>query len=348
MFKFNSLIIALFICSSIISFEIQAQNPLESALDYTIFTLNDATLDNNECEGAVAIGGNLILDGAYTLGNNSAGSFYDDTDAFASSLVVGGRIIYNGGNGVNVTNGYVKICDTTDSYIYSDGIQPTRITPNLFDSTPRITISQSQTEESIISCPIDFQTAFDNLQAQTLSLAACESNIELQPIDPNNPNNETNKKRIILPNETNILNLTWAELNSISELGFTNQPSASATLIINIDASAENGDLTWNLPNFPGVSDSHGAYIIWNFYNTTSLIMVNTGTIYGTILAPFADVVDSNNGNINGQVAALSFVHNGGEMHHHPFEGNAIGCNTVSEPTSCPTYCISISITKNL
>jgi len=326
---------------------VQAQNPLEAALDYTIFTLHDATLDNNECEGAVAIGGNLTLSGAYTLGNNSPGSFFANNESVASSLVVGGRIIYSGGSGINVTNGYVKVCDTTASTIYADGIQPTRITPDLFSSTPRIIVSQAQTVESIVSCPLDFQAAFETLQANSLSLAECESNITLQPIDPNNPNNEPNKKRIILPNTTNIINLTWAELNAISELGFTDQPNASASLIINIDVAAEGGVVTWDLPNLPGVSDINGAYIIWNFYNTTSLAMINAQTLYGSILAPFASVSDNNNGNINGQVIANSIVHNGGEMHHHPFAGIAEGCSTSSSESPCVNRCLSVSIIQN-
>ena len=57
------------------------------------------------------------------------------------------------------------------------------------------------------------------------------------------------------------MNLTAAELANLSELTFTNQPSASTPILINVTG----GTFTGQIPNLAGVSGSQAPYMMWNF-----------------------------------------------------------------------------------
>ncbi|MBI1184551.1 choice-of-anchor A family protein [bacterium] len=306
----------------------------EAALGFNVFVKNNVTLSTNETEGAIAMGGNLTLNGSYTVAGHTAGTFKDAGDANASALVIGGSIYYTSGSGINVVNnGFVKLCNTTGSNIYdwdvmNNHAMNTRIAAGSMNSNPRINLSVYQSATSVNKCPIDFSNAFGRLENTALSLAACSNNISLLPADANNPSASPDRKRIQLAaNTKNVLNITWNDLAALSEITFNNQPSATSTLIVNVNNTGS-GSATWSVPNFAGIGDQHGQYIIWNFYNTTSLTLTGGGTLKGTLLAPLADVVDNNSGNIDGQLIAKSFVHNGGEMHNYLFNANVLGCNS--------------------
>ncbi|MGB0429164.1 MAG: collagen-binding domain-containing protein [Bacteroidia bacterium] len=299
---------------------------------FNVFVENDVTLSTNETEGTVAMGGDLTLNGQYTIAGHSAGSYYDNStnDNNPSALVVGGKVNYNNG-GINVVNnGFVKICNLSGSNVFDWDVQNnqpmnTRISANGVNSNPRINLSTYQSANSVNSCPIDFTDAFDVLRNTATAFANCTNNVTLLPTDPNNPSASPSRKKVTLLSGKNVLNLTWSELSSLTEITFNNQPSASRTLIINVDAP---GTISWNAPQFAGIGDQHGEFIIWNFANTSTLNMTGSRAIYGTVLAPNADVDDNNQNNINGQLIAKSLVHRGGEMHDYFFAGDDSGCGS--------------------
>jgi choice-of-anchor A domain-containing protein len=121
-----------------------------------------------------------------------------------------------------------------------------------------------------------------------------------------------------LNNGTNIWNITGADLDNISNLkfGVNGLPSNTKTLIINVNATG-----TFNYtPSTFELQRSHAKYIIWNFYNATTLNL-SGNVLEGSVLAPLADVTKAVN-NIEGQVIAKSYTQNGsGETHVATFEG---------------------------
>ncbi len=297
----------------------------EAALGYNVFVKENVTVKTNETEGAMALGGDLTLAGNYTLAGNSTGSFQDQGDAQNSALVVGGSVNYSSQSGMNVVNnGFVKICDVSGSNIHdwdtqNNQAQNTRISAGNNNSNPRINLSIHQSATSITKCPIDFDDAFVRLNATAQSLAACSSTLQMSSTGPNR------KQVILASNAKNVLNVDWNDLKNLQEFKFVNQPNANSSLLINVNNSG-NTNVSWKVPNFPGIGDQHGQYIIWNFYNTTTITLKGGGTLKGTLLAPNADLVDNNSGNIDGQLIVNSFYHNGGEMHNYLFAGNIEGC----------------------
>ncbi|WP_353718570.1 choice-of-anchor A family protein [Dyadobacter sp. 676] len=151
-------------------------------------------------------------------------------------------------------------------------------------------------------------------------------------LDPNIIGN--NPKIVVDPNKINVLTVSaavWNKIGNSNIEGIPQGPQLGQTsyngnfgLIINIvdfpTFSGANGTDRIDFPGFGGMSDSQGAYVLYNFPDATrSVTLGGNGQISGTIFAPQADVVKENNGNINGQIIAKSFVHKSDEVHFWPF-----------------------------
>ncbi|WP_420149603.1 collagen-binding domain-containing protein [Spirosoma sp.] len=327
--------------------EVQAQNPLAPADKFNVFLASDARLTTNESDGAVAIGGNLTVAGNYQVATHST----DFTvDGYRVGLVVGGGVKLESGKLQVNGNSYAKIgvCQGnantdalkvwyTDNNGASSNISITK-TAGSYNNDPSILINQNANGYSAVcqANVIDFANKFATLKNNSLILSQQPSRITLT-----NPNGQTisqtnlpSQVKIVLEQGTNVWNVTGADLNKLQNLTYTNAPSANQVLIINVNAS---GAFTWNTPSLGGVSGDNAPYILWNFYNATSLTIGGNSTIEGSVLAPLADVVKTvNQSNIQGQLIANSFVQSGGEMHYFPF--NAIVDMT---PPGHPTVSIS-------
>ncbi|TLV03589.1 choice-of-anchor A family protein [Dyadobacter luticola] len=141
------------------------------------------------------------------------------------------------------------------------------------------------------------------------------------------------------PNAINVLTVSAAVWNSINNINFKNVPSGPSLgttdtqyansggkfgLIINIvdfpTLCANNGgNSDLKFPNVGGLDDPKASYIVYNFPDATKSLTLKGNVIFGSILAPQADVFKKNNGNLNGQVIAKSFDHDGHEIHFWPF-----------------------------
>ncbi|MES2628689.1 MAG: PKD domain-containing protein [Bacteroidota bacterium] len=324
---------------------LNAQSPTAPALDFNVFLKNGATLVSNETEGPVAMGGDLSLTGSYQVSVHNTGTF--KVNGVTVSLLVGGKINYSGGNGIQVNNnGYVKVgsCGTSKTW-YTDqnnAYSPIRITPGSdYNGSPRVMLSANSQNLGVSAtnnpvCQgnlIDFETAFKNLQTNSSSLSLCTDNTTLT-----NPNGGTiahtglpNQVKITLKTGTNILNLKGTDMNNVQNFTYNNSPDATHVLIINVDAP---GTYNWAAWTNGGVGFSNCPYILYNFYNTTTLNVQGNGAIEGTVMAPFANIVKTaNQQNIEGQVIALSYIQNGGENHYAKFTPSVSGCAPVVNPT---------------
>ena len=319
-----------------------AQSPTVPAKNFNVFTLGNTTLTTNESEGPIAIGGDLTITGSYQVAIHSAGNFLVGNKPIG--LLVNGKVNYQSGNSVQVlSNAYVKIGNANGSTVWyadqNNATPPIRITPNSnYNSSPRIELNSNAPSlgVSVNNNPVfqsnllDFNAAFQTMKASSLSISQCTQNIQLT-----NPNGQsitnatlTNQVKINLQNGINYWNITGAQLNSVDEISFNNvKPSASKVLVINVDAS---GTFNWDVWNQGGIGFQDCPYIMYNFYNTTTLNITNGASIEGTIFAPFADIFkgSGNQSNIEGQVIANSFSHSGGEVHYAIFSPSVTGCAT--------------------
>ena len=337
--KKNFLSLVMMTFAGAISF---AQSPTVPAKNFNVFTLGNTTLTTNESEGPIAIGGDLTITGSYQVAIHSAGTFLVGNKPIG--LLVNGKVNYQSGNSVQVlSNAYVKIGNANGSTVWyadqNNATPPIRITPNSnYNSSPRIELNSNAPSlgVSVNNNPVfqsnllDFNAAFQTMKASSLSISQCTQNIQLT-----NPNGQsitnatlTNQVKINLQSGINYWNITGAQLNSVDEISFNNvKPSASKVLVINVDAS---GTFNWDVWNQGGIGFQDCPYIMYNFYNTTTLNITNGASIEGTIFAPFADIFkgSGNQSNIEGQVIANSFSHSGGEVHYAIFSPSVTGCAT--------------------
>ncbi|MCE6987578.1 choice-of-anchor A family protein [Dyadobacter sp. CY323] len=140
------------------------------------------------------------------------------------------------------------------------------------------------------------------------------------------------------PAKINVLTVSAEVWNSINNINFKSIPSGQAAgttdaayaaangkfgLIINIvdfpTFCAKQGNSELKFPNMGGFDDSKGSYVVFNFPDATKDLTLKGAVIYGSILAPQANVFKRNNGNLNGQVIAKTFDHKGDEIHFWPF-----------------------------
>ncbi|GAA3510406.1 hypothetical protein GCM10022393_24690 [Aquimarina addita] len=288
------------------------ENPLADALGYNAFVRYAAYLGGGDTEGPIALGGDLTMNGIITVAAQTPGINFFNGDDKASSLVVNGKVQYVSGQGIQLNQGYAKIGNLNGSSIFDKDLNNasvnTRATAGGYGDMPRIQVHTQQDADSVAQGDlIDFEAAFAGFNALSLAYSSLAPNVVLSD----------DYKVTLIQNEINVLNVTGAELKSLPYVTFTNTPSKETPLVINVDAS---GDLEWDIFNIAGIGDQQGSFIIWNFFNSSSITLTGGGTIIGAVLAPAADVIKDSSGNINGQVIAANYFHNEGELHQHVFD----------------------------
>jgi choice-of-anchor A domain-containing protein len=212
---------------------------------------------------------------------------------------------------------------------------------------------------------IDMEGAFTKLTARSEQLSTLPDNLpildqngnvvkdaEMGPytkpsVIGNNPKIYTN------PNAINVLTVSaevWnkignanVEINPVYRNAGQNSYGPNFGLIVNIinfqAFSAVKNAL--DFPQLGGVSSSMGNYILFNFPDATGTVTLSGKTeINGTILAPKAIVVKEGSNNINGQMIAQSFTHDGGEMHYYPFTPSIAEPVTKKITVSAQSECI--------
>jgi choice-of-anchor A domain-containing protein len=186
-----------------------SQNPTSPAQGFNVFLLGNATPINNETEGSVAMGGDLILAGSYQVSTNFPGTY--TVSGVPVTLLVGGKIIYQSGNGITINqNGYIKIGNCTGSTVWytdqNNAFSPIRITSGDYNGSPRINLqaNSQQLGVSAVNNPvcqsglIDFTSAFTLMKATSTSISTCTDNANLT-----NPNGIT-ISHTGLPNQVKI------------------------------------------------------------------------------------------------------------------------------------------------
>jgi choice-of-anchor A domain-containing protein len=357
-----------FFILSVVCITGNSQSPTAPALGFNVFVRNGASFYTSEMDGAAAIGGDLTIGGNYNVANH--GNFTYQLNGFNMALVVAGKVNYSGGNSFQVlNNGYVRIGNQNGSKAWyldnNNAGSPIRITPgNDYNGSPIISLSAHASDLGNVSAsnnpifqtnPIDFGAAFTTMQASSTSIAACTSNADLT--NPNGNVHASNIPAVVTSGQvkinlvagTNVLNVTGAELNSVTNFTFNNVPDANHVFIVNVNAPGTFNWSAWTNGGFGGQSNC--AYILYNFYNTTTLNIGGNGAIEGTVFAPFADISKSgNNSNIEGQVIGQSYSQTaGGEIHFATFAASVTGCAcsapVVADIAGASVLCIGTSST---
>lgn len=348
-----------------------AQSPTAPALNFNVFVKNAATFTSSEAEGPVAIGGDLTIGGNYNVSTKNKFSY--QVAGVNIGLLVGGKVNYVGGNGLQVlNNGYVKIGNQNGSkawYLDNNNAASTiRITKGSdYNTTPFIALHAKASDLGNVSATnnpvfestlIDFTTAFTNMQSSSLSMATTVANADL--VNPNGDfhsstisgilnNSPYGQVKINLNSGINTLNVTAAELSAMGTGGifsFSQNPDANHVLVINVNAPGTFNWSQWNNSSFGGTANC--AYILYNFYNTTTLNIIGGNSIEGTVFAPFADIIklSYSNSNLEGQVIGLSYTQlGGGTITSANFTPTIVP--SISKPTTGSSSAVFSNVTIN-
>ena len=350
--KLISLLIALAFAHNSI-----AQSPTAPALGFNVFVNGGASFYSSETEGPVAMGGDLTIGGNYSISAHN--NFVYQINKVNVGLLVGGKVNYSGGNNLQVlNNGYVIIGNQNGSKVWytdpNNAASPIRITPNTnYNSSPIISLSASAPTLGVSATvnpvfqtnPINFASAFSTMQSTSTNMSTVKDNAVIY----NSPNQGsvpiahtdiTKNSQIYitaLATGTTFLNISGADINNIQGITFNGQtPDANHLLVININAP---GSFVWSSFNTAGISGTNAQYILYNFYNTTSLSFSGNNAIEGTVFAPYASITKTlHNSNIEGQVIGQSYEQKAsGEIHSYNFTSTVAVPVVVTIPTVSST-----------
>ncbi len=292
---------------------------------FLVFVEDDVTLNADESEGTLAMGGDLTIASNYNVAAGSVpvdSTFTAPNDSGPTFLYVGGGLTWANPNSVvNIeNNGFTKIAQTSTYTAFNTDNNNAnvnyRIVPqgSPYNVNPHIDgRTHAQTPASIAtpvpSSLIDVPAAFGLYRDTTQQLASCAETVTLTTAngDPLGPIGPGDQGYLTLePGVTNVLELTADELDDLASLTFRSQPSASAPLLVNVTGTSFDG----NFPNLAGIGGAQAPYILWNFANATSINVTEGGaTVEGTLYAPNADLRWRPSQNIEGNVIAADFTH---------------------------------------
>jgi len=306
--------------------------PFAAAKGYNVFTRKGFTFKDGHTDGPIAIGGDLTLQGFNIIAMSSTGTYpFGSGSANNYTVVINGRVYYTSGNQSSVSSGYLRLEDSTGTRTFVTDCNGASTNTRLaaynancntsYSSNPNLLMSTQQTYASIYSGHgLNFDSLFNVLYMASIQMSnytasnSCSGSFNIIPPPSNGAN------IALASNKTNVINLTTAQLQALSSLNFSNGPTASNPLVINVNGTS---GFTWSPINTGGLSSGNAPYITYNFYNNAGTILISGGnTIEGSIMAPLANVDKSTSQNIEGQIIAYSFVNNGGEIHHFPFNPN--------------------------
>jgi choice-of-anchor A domain-containing protein len=327
---------------------VRAQKITDPALNFALFIKEDVTLVGTEIEGRVAAGGNL------TLGQNTYQIVPKTNDGFnvggiSIGLAIRGGLVLPGNSLLQVNQkNYVQIGNATSpnalkvnyqagdfSIRYASGSGgriKINTNPSEFGSP-----AASETHNPVIqnvfgSGPgkIDIDRAFEIFEAASTTLGSLGNTVTIKnfdnagapPVSPPYDNvskfQNVKPKVILASDRRNVLNITadvWSSFsNGVFFEGFSTHKNFE--LIINILNA--NGKTVY-FPNSPELQNNKGR-VIFNFPNTNQSVMIKPrAQLNGVIMAPKANVIKQQGANLEGQVIARAFTHDGDEIHYYPY-----------------------------
>ena len=305
--------------------------------------LHGAFFVKNASIGLAVRGGVKLNSGSLTVNGDNYVKIGDCVPSSSSATNL--KVWYKDNNNAEST---IRITGTSSQYWDTPNIT-LNANANTWNPKAGTGVSENQVCENVFgtgSGQIDMDGAFVTMIGKSAQMKALTDNLPIRDQNGNIMSNApigpyldpsvigNNPKIIVDPNKINVLTVSAAVWEAIKNSNIEKIPagaslgqstySGSFALIVNIvnfPAFAKNkGNSTINFPSFGGLSDSQGSYVIYNFPDATETVTVGgNAQIVGTIFTPQADLIKANNGNINGQVIAKSFIHNQDEVHFWPF-----------------------------
>ncbi|OLF12297.1 hypothetical protein BLA60_09965 [Actinophytocola xinjiangensis] len=321
---------------------------------FLVLVEGDGQLYRHEAEGTVLVGGDVSWDG-YNVAPKSTPYTVPGEDAPAG-LVVLGAIDFAGSTGGQQT---LEVTQNTNGYFAGlagatvvEGGGITYVVPPGGDQNarPAIEVERAQSAESMArDAGFDVPGLFALYRELAGEIAQCANTIELLDQNGDGPWPGAGNATIRLRPGQNVVNATAAQLASVPNLNLAagSAPLGEATLVVNVP---DQGSYDWQMPQLGFQGNANARYILWNLASagTVTLPVTESDTVWGTVYAPDARLVDLSVGNIEGNVVVRELQHggsvvaggpdvDGGEIHDAPFEGTVTPCGTPPTTTTTTT-----------
>lgn len=279
--------------------------------NYNLITFGDATIRNYyDTEGALAVGGNLCIDGGKIAANYPIGS------ANSPTLYVGGKLFQGDGSKFKTANG--KLIGNNGVYLSLGSGFSTIVGKNVAPTT----ISGQPLPKNWLNPTLQKNQFLDI--SNTLSLAVANSSIT-------QANNKlTFNSGISSGVAVFKLDLSLAKYKNLSNLDIEFDGNADTTYVV--DVTNSNGSTLFNSNSIHFVHNNNLDNILWNFVDdsrsSNDHVTIGSTDFFGSILAPTFTVSNTATARINGQVVADSFNYNGQclsdshELHYIGFEAD--------------------------
>ncbi|MFT5757890.1 MAG: choice-of-anchor A domain-containing protein [Alteromonadaceae bacterium] len=317
---------------------------LGDASKYNAFIKKDFSVVTSDVEGRIAVGGNLNIGSQYDIGtqinNFGMGS--------GPSLVVGGNIVKNGSGNLGVYR------SETPSEL-GDAVLSGALTINGGSATIG-NLTQHST-----NLPVDFDSAFAHLETLSKQLSERTATsttdhgwaLEFK-VDPN----------VIPDDNVYVFNVTQDQFTTDWYVN-TDGMKEDATVVFNI-SNPSSSTVTFSQANvflangsdpFKSSDPLSGYFnkgaangeppvqVLYNFYGASQLNL-NTSDLFGSILAPTADIVSAA-GQLYGQVIGKSWSTPGNQtqINYNPFEPvPGTPTTPVPEPSTLLSFALALVI----
>lgn len=301
--------------------------------NYNAVVLNDASFNNSNIEGAVAVGGNLSI----TNGSVAYLTQYYPNGG-EPTLYVNGQLTVSGDT--KVQSGYASTPHASGSF-YQNANQRHFTTTSgggmlNMDNSP-----DPRTYTSPVSNPTPANWNWATIGSQATSLSSQLAAAAATGIIGVGANQTLTFSS---PNATAgvvVFNLNAALLNGntyggqiFSNFGFA--IGANQTFVVNvINASGKTlfSGANFNPNNFTGVGGA--GQLLWNITGSGNVTIASGGEFYGSIVAPQATLVDNGNVRFNGQVLASGMSYSGAQLHYTNFSpAGTVSSVLVPEPST--------------
>lgn len=257
---------------------------------YDVFVKEDATLNGVHIHGSIATGDDLILQGNM--------SEFASRPLLSDHAILTNDVISQGADG-RVFNGQSI---QTGAVVSGQGISGN----DLSSGSGKTLYMNGNGAINLGVTSVDFSSAFSALESFSASLASLAATVGFTEIQSGVIGNA---------NALNVVNVTWDQIASLSEINFGGLVSVGK-LIINVDIS---GDLSRAFAQNHNGGDNLADNVLWNFVGADASFYLGDRTFKGSVLA-LGDSVSHANGNFLGQVVAENFSKTYGQVHVHRFD----------------------------
>ncbi len=298
--------------------------------NYNLVTFGDAnlTMDSQDTQGPLAIGGNLTVGGAVPFVNFS--QFSSSADP---TLYVNGTLAVSNGVTAMLNNGYASLTGAANTGSW-DGTQKRYTTSagGILSTANAVGgNAKSALDPRTNPAPSSWNFASMKSTATSISnnLAGLAANGTIGVSGQNLVFNAGSNTGVVVFNlDAALLTGNGSIYNGQSfsgiSFGSNNSIPTNTEFVINLkNAAGKTIFGTGNGVNFNPPGGAGASQLLWNIVNTggtdITTTLGNGGQFFGSVLAPMVTLANATNAPLNGQILADSITYSNAELHYTGF-----------------------------